>query len=96
MNPSRKLPEACVFIIPQVILIHLSECQWEVVVYSPKRILRRIGEVRIFVLITHQAHCQWQVIRIHFDERKVTVICRPRRGAKLLQCHGSCRTRPWE
>jgi hypothetical protein len=87
MNPSRKLSKAFVFIIPQVIRIHLSEFQLEAIVLicSPRRVPRRIGlgEVRIFVLIIPQ------VIQIYFGKWKVVVVCRPRKGpakgVKLLQ-----------
>ena len=47
MNPSRQLlvPTRKVFvlIVLQVILIHIGECQWEVVmVCNPRRVLRRL------------------------------------------------------
>jgi hypothetical protein len=53
-NPSWKLPEVFVLIIPQVIRIHISK--WEAVVCRPRR------GMRIFILIIPQ------MIRIHFRE----------------------------
>ena len=78
MNHSRKLSEVFVLIIPQVIRMHFCECQWEVVVVcSSRRVLRRLGGVRIFVLIIHQ------VARVYFSSFKVVVVCRPRKGLKI-------------
>ena len=79
MNHSRKLSEVFILIIPQVIRMHFSECQWKVVVVvcSSRRVLRTLGGVRIFVLIIPQ------VARIHFSNLKVVVVCRPRKGLKI-------------
>ena len=77
-NPSRKLPKVFALTILQVILIHFSKSQLELVlvVCSPRSVLRRLAEVRIFVLIIPQ------IIRIHFGEWEVVVV-RRRRGLKI-------------
>ena len=88
MNPSRRPLEVFVLIILQMILIlcfHVSDCQWEQVVCSPRRVLRRLGGVRIFVLIITQ------VIRIHFGKWKV-VVCSLGRKVNILQCS----MHPWK
>ena len=80
MNHSRKLSEVFILIIPQVIRMHFSNLKVVVVlvvVCGSKRVLRRLGGVRIFVLIIHQ------VARIHFSNLKVVVVCRPRKGLKI-------------
>ena len=96
MNPSRKLPEVFVLIIPQAIQIHFSRHRWEVIVLvvcspSLRRVLRRLGGVRIFVLIIIP-----KMVQIQFGEWEVVVVCRPRRaprrGVKILQYS----TRPWK
>jgi hypothetical protein len=76
MNPSKKLPEVFVLIIPQVtrtrILIYISK--WEVVVCHPRRGVM----MRIFVLIIPQ------MIRIHFSEWE-EVVSRRLGGVKMYK-----------
>jgi hypothetical protein len=72
MNPSRKLLEVFVLIIPQVIRIQTSK--WEVVVCRSRR------GMRIFILIIPQ------MIRIHFSEwEEVVLVSRRFGGAKMLK-----------
>jgi hypothetical protein len=76
MNPSKKLPEVFVLIIPQVtrtrILIYISK--WEVVVCHPRR------GMRIFVLVIPQ------MIRIHFSEwEEVVLVFRRLGGVKMFK-----------
>ena len=76
-NPSRKLPEVFVLIIPKVIRIHWHLSEWGVVALTVCR------PRRIFVLIIVIP----QVIRMHFgdSEWEVVVVRRLRRGVKLLK-----------
>jgi hypothetical protein len=68
-NPSRKLSEVFVLIIPQVIRVWIHFSKWEVVVCHPRR------GMRIFVLMIPY------MIRIHWEEE----VSRRLRGVKMLK-----------
>ena len=79
-NPSRKLSEVWISIIPQVIIrVHFSE--WEVVVVSrPRRIFQVVLTIPQVIRMSYFKF-QWKVVVVVV----VVVVRRPCRGVKILR-----------